>query len=104
MRCTAGRYRLADDEVIIEGVAQCLLEPVPGIRTQTYDYRAGATINGGQVKYEADGSWKVAVSARDPGMTNWLSTAGHPSGVLWFRWFLADEVPPRPRVEVKKLR
>lgn len=103
-----GRYDLADDEVLIlEGRAPecafwnlCLWNPY----LQTYDYRyQRVTINGGQVKYEADGSWKVAVSARDPGLPNWLSTAGHPRGVLWFRWFLSPEVAARPTTTVRKL-
>lgn len=103
-----GRYDLADDEVLIlEGRSplQCafwnlvLWNPF----LQTYDYRyERVTINGGQVRYEADGSWKIAIAARDPGLPNWLSTAGHPRGVLWFRWFLADEVPPRPATRVEK--
>lgn len=102
-----GRYELADDEVLlIEGRSPecvfwnlCLWNPF----LQTYDYRyERVAINGGQVKYEADGSWKIAVAARDPGLPNWLSTAGHPSGVLWFRWFLAPEVPARPLTSVVK--
>jgi hypothetical protein len=100
-----GRYDLTDDEVlVIEGRSPecafwnlCLWNPF----LQTYDYRyERVTINGGQVRHEPDGSWRVAVAARDPGMPNWLSTAGHPRGVLWFRWFLADEVPARPATRV----
>jgi hypothetical protein len=102
-----GRYDLADDEVLtIEGRSpECafwnlvLWNPY----LQTYDYRyERVTINGGQVQYEPDGSWRVAISTRDPGVPNWLSTAGHPRGILWFRWFLADEVPPKPVTRVRK--
>lgn len=100
-----GSYDLADDEVlIIEGRSPgcvfwnlCLWNPY----LQTYDYRyEPVTINGTQVRYEADGSWKLAVAAQDPGLPNWLSTAGHPRGVLWFRWFLVDEMPARPVTRV----
>jgi hypothetical protein len=102
-----GRYDLADDEVLtLEGRSPrcafwnlCLWNPF----LQTYDYRyERVTINGGQVQYEPDGGWRIAVAARDPGLPNWLSTAGHPRGVLWFRWFLADELPPRPSARVVK--
>jgi hypothetical protein len=102
-----GRYELADDEaLIIEGRSPrcvfwnlCLWNPY----LQTYDYRyERVTINGGQVRYEPDGSWKIVIAARDPGMPNWLSTAGHPRGVLWFRWFLAEEMPARPQARVIK--
>src|SRR6185295_8803932 len=93
--------------LIIEGRAPrcafwnlCLWNPY----LQTYDYRYHRiAINGGQTQYEADGSWRVVVAARDPGMPNWLSTAGHPRGVLWFRWFLAEEHPERPQTRVVKI-
>ena len=41
-----------------------------------------------------------AFLADDPGVPNWLSTAGHHEGRLWFRWFLAETLPERPRAEV----
>ncbi len=61
------------------------------------------TINGGQCVYEDDGSWRIVVAHRDPGTPNWLSTAGHREGRLWFRWFLAESLPERPRTEVVHL-
>jgi hypothetical protein len=100
-----GHYDLADDEVlIVEGRSPkcafwnlCLWNPF----LQTFDYRyERVAINGGQTKYEPDGSWRIAVAARDPGLPNWLSTAGHPRGVLWFRWFLVEETPARPATRV----
>jgi hypothetical protein len=103
-----GRYELADDEVlVIEGRAPacafwnlCLWNSF----LQTYDYRyERVAINGGQIEYEADGSWAIAIAARDPRRRNWLSTAGHRRGILWFRWFLAVELPERPRSRVEKL-
>lgn len=100
-----GRYDLADGEaLIIEGRAPgcafwnlCLWNPF----LQTFDYRyQRCTINGSQVQYEADGSYRLVIAARDPGHPNWISTAGHPRGVLWFRWFLADDTPERPTTRV----
>lgn len=102
-----GRYDLADDEaLVLEGRSPacafwnlCLWNPY----LQTYDYRHHrVTLNGGQAQSEPDGSWRIVVAARDPGQPNWLTTAGHPRGVLWFRWFLADEVPPQPSARVVK--
>ena len=61
------------------------------------------TINGGQVEYEADGSWELVVSERDPGRPNWVRTQGHPTGLLWFRWFLPTETPAQPTCEVVTL-
>jgi hypothetical protein len=103
-----GRWELAEDEaLVIEGRSPdcafwnlCLWNAF----LCTYDYRYHrCTINGGQVRYEKDGSWRVVVARRDPGHPNWLSTAGHGQGLLWFRWFLPAEVPARPTARVVKL-
>ena len=53
-----------------------------------------------QATYEPDGSWVVVVSARRPAHPNWVSTAGHRTGRIWFRWFLPERTPEQPRVEV----
>jgi hypothetical protein len=102
-----GSFDLADDEaLVIEGRSPecafwnlCLWNQF--LHTYNYDYER-VTINGGQVVYEPDGSWRIVVAARDPGMPNWLSTAGHPRGRLWFRWFHPAATPDRPRTSVIK--
>jgi hypothetical protein len=103
-----GCYDLADDEaLVIQGTWPacrfwnlCLWNPY----LQTHDYRyEQVTLNGGQVTYEDDGSWRIVVAAEDPGVPNWLSTAGHPRGILWFRWFLPDHTPAPPTTTVMKL-
>jgi hypothetical protein len=67
----------------------------------TYDYAYDrVTINGEQVVYQADGSWEIAIAARDPGHPNWVSTQGHATGRIWFRWFLPAHTPQRPTTEV----
>lgn len=104
-----GRFALAEDEaLVVEGRAPdcafwnlCLWNPF----MCTYDYRYHrCTINGGQIRYEPDGSWRVVVARRDPHHPNWLTTAGHEQGLLWFRWFLPTAVPARPATRVVKLR
>jgi hypothetical protein len=103
-----GSYDLADDEaLIIEGRSPecafwnlCLWNQF--LHTYNYDYEQ-VTINGAQVQYEPDRSWRIAVAARDPGLPNWLSTAGHPRGLLWFRWFHPVATPGRPTTTVIKL-
>ena len=72
------------------------------LHTYNYDYER-VTINGGQVTYEADGSWTIIVAGRDPGHPNWISTAGHPRGLLWFRWFHPAATPDRPTTELVTL-
>ena len=100
-----GAFQLAEGEaLLIEGRSPkcafwnlCLWNPY----LQTYDYRfEPTTINGEQVAYESDGSWRIVVCERDPGVANWVATAGHARGRIWLRWFLADELPARPTTRV----
>jgi hypothetical protein len=103
-----GSFDLGDDDaLVIEGRSPecafwnlCLWNQF--LHTYNYDYER-VTINGGQVAYESDGSWRIVVAHRDPGQPNWLSTAGHPRGRLWFRWFLPEATPERPRTSVIRL-
>jgi hypothetical protein len=100
-----GTFQLADDEaLVIRGRSPecafwnlCLWNPFLHIYNADYDR---VTINGGQVTYEADGSWTIVVSERDPGHPNWVHTQGHPQGRLWFRWFYPEATPERPTAEV----
>ncbi|WP_419922961.1 DUF1214 domain-containing protein [Candidatus Poriferisodalis sp.] len=52
--------------------------------------------------YEADGSVRLIVAHEDPGLPNWLDTAGHTSGTMCFRWVRAAE-HPQPGCRVVKL-
>jgi hypothetical protein len=78
----------------------CLWNPF--LHTYNYDYER-VTINGGQVRYAADGSFTLVVAERDPGHPNWVSTQGHPRGRIWFRWFHPSETPQRPSARVVAL-
>jgi hypothetical protein len=102
-----GVFDLGDDEqLVVEGRSpDCaywgvmLWNPF----MQTYDYRYERIgINKQQATYEPDGSWRLVIAARDPGHPNWLSTAGHRHGILFFRWFLADEMPATPVAHVER--
>jgi hypothetical protein len=100
-----GAFELGDDEaLVLRGRSpdcafwnMCLWNRL--LHTYNYDYEP-VTINGAQVEYEPDGSWIIVVSARRPGHPNWVSTAGHRSGRIWFRWFLPAQTPEQPQVEV----
>src|SRR3546814_15460877 len=75
----------------------CLWNPF----LHTYDYAYDrVTINKAQVQYEADGSWKIFVSAKDPGHPHWLNTQGHQRGLLWFRWLLREDDVGRPKTTI----
>jgi len=43
------------------------------------------------------------VAHEDPGLPNWLDTAGHTSGTMSFRWIRAEE-HPEPATRVVKMR
>ncbi len=100
-----GSFDLSDDQaLVLEGRSpecafwnMCLWNPF--LHTYNYDYER-VTINGGQVTYEPDGSWRIVVAHRDPRHPNWVSTAGHPRGRIWFRWFLPAETPERVEARV----
>lgn len=78
----------------------CLWNPF----LHTYDYdRERVTINGHQVVYEDDGSWRIVIAATDPGHPNWVSTSGHAKGRIWFRWFLPATAPDPPVARVVPL-
>jgi len=97
-----GSFELEDGQsLLIEGRSPecafwnvCLWNPF----MHTYDYAYDrVTINASAVQYEADGSWKIVISATKPAMPNWLCTQGHKRGLIWFRWFLPGEAVERPK-------
>jgi hypothetical protein len=100
-----GSYQLEDGQaLVIRGRSpecafwnMCLWNRF--MHTYNYDYER-VTINGAQIQYEPDGSWTIVVAATDPGHPNWVSTAGHRQGRIWFRWFLPEAGPDHPTVEV----
>ena len=100
-----GSYQLEDGQaLVVKGRSPgcvfwnlCLWNPF--LHTYNYDYER-VTINGAQVRYESDGSWVIVVSPTDPGHPNWVSTAGHHRGRLWFRWFVPDSTPEPLEVSV----
>ena len=53
-------------------------------------------------QYEDDGSIRLVVAHEDPGLPNWIETAGHASGTMCFRWIRA-EVHPQPQTRLVKL-
>ena len=103
-----GSFELdADQALIIRGTSpecafwnMCLWNPF--LHTYNYDYER-VTINGGQVRYQPDGSWEIVVAHRDTGHPNWVSTAGHRRGRIWFRWFCQAATPNRPETELVSL-
>ena len=56
-------------------------------------YNNQSSLNGSQVRVDYDGILRIVVSAQDPGVPNWLDTAGHASGAIQGRWTDCDATP-----------
>lgn len=71
---------------------------------QTYDYtNRSASLNRAQTKLEQDGSFKMVLAARDPGLPNWIDTEGNMFGLVFWRFFLVEGDVETPQTEVVKL-
>ncbi|HEX7822848.1 MAG TPA: hypothetical protein VF463_19795 [Sphingobium sp.] len=57
-----------------------------GIYETTDWYNNHSSLNGAQAPAHSDGILRIVVSARDPGLPNWLDTAGYPTGIIQGRW------------------
>ncbi|MFA5883113.1 MAG: hypothetical protein WDA60_04630 [Acidimicrobiia bacterium] len=60
---------------------------------ETLDYTHHTiTLNNHTAEVEPDGSVRCVIAPRDPGVPNWLDTAGHLRGLVGVRW-VGDDVP-----------
>ncbi len=58
---------------------------------QTYDYaHRQVSLNRAQTQTEPDGSFRMVVAHRDPGVANWLDTEGRAFGLVFWRYLLPD--------------
>ena len=69
------------------------------LQTPPYRYRR-VSLNRNQVRYEQDGSFKIVVAHRDPGVPNWIDAAGLPTGMIFWRFLLPEEEAPPIETEV----
>lgn len=67
---------------------------------ESLDYRYHPIhVNKHTAVYESDGSVRIIVAHQDPGLPNWIDTAGHDCGGMTFRWIRAATHPqPQARV------
>jgi hypothetical protein len=67
----------------------------------TYDYaNRTVSLNRAQTVAEPDGSIRVVIAHRDPGVPNWLDSEGRPFGVVFWRYMLPEGEIETPRAEV----
>ena len=97
-------WALSEDEVLLIEVMPPQCEhwnfQVNNYWMESLDYRYHTIhTNKKLAQYEEDGSVRLVVAHRDPGLANWLETAGHTSGTMCFRWIKAKGHPqPQTRV------
>jgi hypothetical protein len=65
-------------------------------------YNNQSSLNGVQARVDRDGVFRAVIAAKDPGVPNWLDTAGNASGALQGRW-LDCSTHPIPKARVVKL-
>jgi hypothetical protein len=94
-----GVYDLKDDEALIvetklpERCSYRSLILTNEIYETTDWYNNHSSLNGAQAAADKDGVLRIVVSAHDPGVLNWLDTAGYPSGVIQGRWLDCSSKP-----------
>lgn len=68
---------------------------------QTLDYvNRPVSLNRTQTVLEEDGSFRIVLAHRDPGVPNWLDTEGRAFGIVFWRFFLPEGDIETPRAEV----
>lgn len=93
-----GYFKLEKDEaLVIEApVADCLYSNIqlanPWMESMDYASRQ-TSLNHATTHIDADGRVRYVVSQPDPGVQNWLDTAGYSEGSLFARWAYCDEYP-----------
>lgn len=99
-----GYYDLADDEALLIEFTppDCFYWnfQIDNRWMESLDYRwLSVTVNAHTATYEPDGSVRIVVADRDPGVGNWMDTAGHRHGAMGLRWNQAkQDVAPTVRV------
>ena len=107
IRIWLGLWKLAPDEAL-------LIEATPpschywnfqlgNIWAESLDYKFRQVhVNNGSAILRDDGSFRLVVAHENPGVENWMDTAGHDHGTMCVRWVRADDYP-EPRCRVVKL-
>lgn len=113
-RSIVARFRLQADQALIITVSRsdALYQGIqlgnPWFVTPNYiDHQVSLTR--AQARVDEDGRLRFVVSAVDPGVANWLDTAGNSEGYLFMRWqglrgsLREDEAPVLELVELAEL-
>lgn len=107
-----GAYELGDDEALIaevripRSVGYWSLILTNDLFETTDWYNNQSSLNDAQAHVDGDGVFRAVISAKDPGVANWLDTSGYGSGAIQGRWFDTDDkpTPTLKRVKFAELR
>lgn len=88
---SAGHFELNSDQALVitvpVGDAPYLGFQLGSMWYISLDYINHQTsLNGTQAQHDPDGKIRLVVSAKNPGVTNWVETLDHRRGFLQFRW------------------
>jgi hypothetical protein len=99
-----GAYEISDDEALIIDTAlpascrywsilvtDALLRTVDWVNRQS-------SLNGFQARLDRDGRFRAVISARDPGIHNWIDKADNAWGIIQVRWNKPSDTP-QPHVK-----
>lgn len=102
-------WKLAEDEALIITVKPPECDSwnfqLNNYWMESLDYRYfNICVSKGNAVYEKDGSLKVIVAHKNPGIGNWIDTCHHYEGTMCWRWYRLPEnaVPVQPQCEVVK--
>jgi hypothetical protein len=98
---SSGRFSLGTDEaVVMEGVLpEAVFANVMlwNRQMQTFDYLHRRTsLNSRQLVLDGGRRYRIVIAQRDPGVANWLDTAGHAEGTIFWRFLLPEGAPETP--------
>jgi hypothetical protein len=101
-----GYWQLGPDEVLVIECepprCECWNFQLNNHWMESLDYRYHRVhYNKHTTRYRPDGSFRLVVAHRDPGVPNWVETAGHARGTMGLRWVKASH-HPQPRTRVVK--
>jgi hypothetical protein len=107
-----GAYDLKPDEALIveskvpAGCTYWSIILTNDLYETTDWYNNQSSLNGSQARVDSDGFVRYVVSAKDPGVPNWLDTAGYNSEAIQGRWTecSANPIPTIRKVSLADVR
>ena len=107
-----GAYELKPDEALLveakvpQGCTYWSIILTNDLYETTDWYNNQSSLNDSQARVDADGVVRYVVSAKDPGVPNWLDTAGYASGAVQGRWTecSANPIPTVRKVNLSQIR